>query len=292
MSPHFISSAISCLFFTALALFIATQGWLLNYFFPYTNNSKILCAFPATWVLSEWVRSWAFTGFPWLLVGYSQINSPLKGFAPLLSVFGVSLFTILSAALILNAIIQSRQERTKIAYYNLLGLAAIWTLGAMLNLIHWTQPQGQPFQVSLVQANIPQELKWTAEQVEPTLELYKQLSEQHWDSQLVIWPEGAIPMALNDAEDFIDQISNQAKKHNATLITGIPVQNTHTENYYNAVISIGSSAGYYLKHRLVPFGEYVPMAKNGLDIYLEILQIPTPYFIADNKMVTPHGITK
>ncbi len=285
--PVIGAGTLTLLFISVLALFPAAQGWLLNRYFPKTNFSKVLCAFPALWVLFEWSRSWIFSGFPWLFIGYSQTYSPLKGYAPIFSIYGLSLATVLSAALIVNTIMKFRKKQRLAAYLSLFVFAALWALGGLLTWVPWTKPVGNPFQVSLVQANIPQQLKWRPEQVMPTLTQYKSLSQTHWDSQVVIWPEAAIPAPLEDVMDFVDEMSDTAKLHHAQLITGIPIKNIQNNRYFNAVISVGNQGvGYYLKHRLVPFGEFVPFEK-WLGRLFDFLEVPMSDFTPDRGFVEP-----
>jgi len=276
--PPWGAGALTAVFIATLALFPACQGWLLNRYFPKTNYAKMLCAFPALWVFFEWVRSWLFSGFPWLFIGYSQTQTPLKGFAPLLSVYGVSLAVVFSAALLVNAALRLKQKQRLAAYLSLLVFVLLWTAGALLNQIPWTQPEGRPLQVSLIQANIPQQLKWLPEQIQPTLQQYKDLSANHWDSQVVIWPEAAIPAPLDNVTDFVNEMSDTAKLHHAQLIAGIPVKSSDNDGYFNAVISVGNDgAGYYLKHRLVPFGEFIPL-QQWLGRIFDLLQVPMSDF--------------
>ena len=103
-----------------LGLFPAVNGYLLNRYFPVLNSTKIICAFPAIWLLLEWTRSWIFTGFPWLYLGYTQLNSPLKGYAPVFSVYGVSLAVLVSSSLLLNAIpsLDKKNTRASISLYS------------------------------------------------------------------------------------------------------------------------------------------------------------------------------
>lgn len=273
-SPVWLASFITAGFVALLAIFPALNGYLLNRFFPYTHFTKILLAFPAIWVLLEWSRSWLFTGFPWLSIGYSQINSPLRGYAPFFSVYGVSLAVLISSGCIVLAIIKAYQKEYKLVYYNLLGLIFLWTVGGCLNFISWTHPVGKPIEVSLIQGNVAQEIKWTQDAIQPTLDLYKKLSAPHWNSRIVIWPEGAIPIDLNDAKNFLDEMNTIAKKNNSALITGIPIKAEDKNAYYNSAIVLGKGEGRYDKHRLVPFGEYIPLAPY-LNKLLDILNMPT-----------------
>lgn len=256
-----------------LSLFPALNGFLLNRFFPKTNLSKLLCAFPAIWVFLEWVRAWIFSGFPWLFIGYSQITSPLKGYAPILSVYGVSLVTLLSSGLIVAIFCQPKKKISYILY-----LILIWIIGAALSFITWTKPHGAPIKISLVQGNIAQDVKWSPNHVQPTLDHYVELTESHWDSKIIIWPESAVPLPLEYATDFIANLSREAHDHHTTLITGIPIRAADQQSFYNAVIALGEGDGIYTKHRLVPFGEYIPL-RNLFGRLLDLLQVPMSDFI-------------
>lgn len=269
-----------------LALFPALTGYFLNRYFPYPDRSRLFYAFPALWVLLEWFRSWVFTGFPWLLLGNTQIHSPLRGYAALVGVYGLSLLVLISSGLLIQIVTQARAKQwKKIALYCSLFLS-IWIGGAVLTLFKWTTPFGKPITVSLVQGNIPQEMKWSPESIQPTLNTYRKLTEAHWTSSLIVWPESAIPIPLQNADDFIRALDTAAKKQNVALITGIPVRISDTQNYYNAVIALGKGTGYYFKHRLVPFGEYTPFS-HWFSKLLTMLDIPMSDFIAATDHPVP-----
>ena len=271
--PIWLSVIITMGFVLILALFPATNGYVFNRYFPKTSPAKIICVFPATWVLFEWIRSWIFTGFPWLFLGYSQMDSPLKGYAPFMSVYAVSLAVAVSSALLLSAILSFKREQAKNAYFYLFGLALIWALGGSLSFLSFTKSDGKPFQVSLVQGNVPQELKWVPEHLQPTLDLYQHLTEQHWDSKIIIWPEAAVPITLQDAQDYLAGITTQATKHDAAVITGIFIKSPQSHEYYNSVITLGKGSGLYIKQHLLPFGEFTPI-KRYIGKLLDFFQIP------------------
>jgi apolipoprotein N-acyltransferase len=286
-APIWLSLVITLGFINILALFPAGMGYVLNRYFPKLNDTKILCAFPAIWVFLEWIRGFIFTGFPWLTLGYSQIHTPLKGYAPIFSVHGVSLVTLISAALIFNALRYLKPKKNiEIINQHIFTLAVIWIVGGGLSFIHWTHPIGAPIQVSLVQGNIPQEIKWSPEALMPTLKQYQQLTAKHWDSKIIIWPEGAIPVPLQSAQEFIEDTTTTARKYNTTIVSGIPIKANDREGYYNAVIATGTGHGVYLKRRLVPFGEYIPF-ENHLHNLLAILNIPMSDFIVNRKYFPP-----
>jgi len=257
----FLAGLITAALIAILAVFPALVGYILNRYFPYNDYSKLFFAFPAIWLLFEWVRSWIFTGFPWLYLGSSQITSPLKGYAPIFSVYGVSLAVLASASLLVSITLKLRDKNYKTAITQASFLLAIWVIGGLLCFKSWTEPQGKPIQVSLVQGNIEQNLKWSYDQIIPTLSHYQRLTDAHWGSKIIIWPEAAIPISLQQAQSFLETLANSAKEHQATVITGIPAKHGVDNTYYNAIVAVGSDYSYYLKRRLVPFGEYTPFPR-------------------------------
>ncbi len=258
-APVLLAAIITGGFIALLALFPALNGYLLNRFFPEKNGRKMICAFPALWVLLEWMRSWFCTGFPWVLLGDSQLYSPLKGFAPVYGVYGVSLVVLVCSGILVHAISNTIKGKYKSVYGSLFSFILLWLIGGALTFITWTQPQGKPIQVSLVQGNIPQDIKWSPEHLQPTLERYLSLTRAHWDSPIIIWPEAAIPLPLRNAIGFIMPLNDEANAHHVSLITGIPIKKEYSDEYFNAVIVIGKDNDVYLKHHLVPFGEYTPL---------------------------------
>jgi apolipoprotein N-acyltransferase len=259
-------------FILILAGLIAVQGFLFTYYFPKNNGRKLLLAFPASWVLFEWVRSWILTGFPWLFLGYSQMASPLRGLAPLVSVYGVSFATAWTSA-VLVSLFYNFPKRLKL--FIGIGLLGLWLGCAALTTIHWTQPLGKPLKVSLIQGNVPILMKWDVAQLQKTLLLYKKLTEQHWDSQIIVWPEGAITLYNTHAQIYLNQLKNAANYHKTAILTGIPI--FLEDRAYNGMVVLGEGDGIYLKRHLVPFGEYIPL-QSWLGGLLQFLNLPMSNF--------------
>lgn len=294
ISIHFFGDVSSLLagFITAcliafMAIFPGLVCYLTNYYFPSHEATKIICAFPALWVLSEWIRSWIFTGFPWLLLGYSQTNSPLKGYAPLLGVYGVSLATLLTSAFLLNALLQYKQHRYQQAYLNLFACLSLWIFGALTSLIPWTQPNGNPLSISLVQGNIPQSVKWSPEHLQLSFDRYEKLTEPLWGkSKLIIWPEAAIPLPLREAASFIENMDQKAQQSGSQLILGIPIKAQNANGYYNAIITLGKEKKVYTKRHLVPFGEYTPLSNLFANLF-KLMNIPMSDIVPGNLSQEP-----
>jgi apolipoprotein N-acyltransferase len=246
---------LTALFVAVLALFPALLGYLAARFLRAPDGLRLTLIFPAAWTLIEWLRGWILTGFPWLNLGYSQIDAPLRGFAPLVGVYGVTLAVALSAGLLAVFILSGRRAQL----FALTGLVLLWFGGALLARIDWTEASGAPLRVSLVQGNIPQDSKWSPELVQRTLDLYADLTRRHWDSRLILWPEAAITAFYHEvAGDYLSGLAREARAHGTDIVLGIPVREPGTRRYFNSLLAISDQPGFYHKRHLVPFGDYLP----------------------------------
>jgi apolipoprotein N-acyltransferase len=247
---------LSALFVGVLAVFPMLLGYLAARFLRAPDWLRLALLFPAAWTLIEWFRGWVLTGLPWLNLGYSQIDAPLRGFAPLAGVYGVTLAVALSAGLLAVLVLTGRHTRL----FALAGFVAFWFTGALLTRIDWTEASGPPLRVSLVQGNIPQDTKWSPEHVQHTLDLYAGLTRQHWDSRLVLWPEAAITAFYHEvAGDYLTGLAREARAHGTDIVLGIPVREPGTRRYFNSLLALSEQPGFYHKRHLVPFGDYLPL---------------------------------
>ena len=254
-TPAILAILMVGLFAAFLATFPAIFIYVFHRFYNKKNSPALLSilAFSALWFLYEWFRSWILTGFPWLFAGDAQLHTWLNGWAPILSVYGLSFFTALSAASLYYAFIKKN-----ITYLLLL---IIWPIGFMLQDIQWTQPTGE-LKVSAVQGNIAQEIKWLPEQRRPTLNAYLDQTRQHWDSDVILWPETAITELKDRFQVQLDFINEEALDNKTAIITGIPFRYTEGPfigEFHNSILAIGTGDGLYHKQKLVPFGEYIPL---------------------------------
>jgi len=264
-------AAIGTLAFCAiLSLYPAAAGWGFARLVR-APLSSVLIAFPAAWTLFEWLRGWVFTGVPWLALGYSQVDSPLAGFAPLIGVYGVSFATVLCAGLLV--VVTTGSLRARLAG----GVALVFAfgLGQLAKQIDWTSPQGAPLKVALLQGNIPQDLKFQADRYAMTLSIYKRLIEAS-TGQLVVLPETAIPRFLGTVDPgYLKDIAKIALERRADVLIGVPIRDPGGR-YFNSVVSVGASPSQrYDKSHLVPFGEFVPA---GFGWMVRTLAIPLADF--------------
>ena len=262
-----------------MALYPAAFGGLIARWGPPPGPARWLLIFPALWTLLDWVRSWLFTGFPWLAIGYSQIDAPLGQLAPYVGVFGIGWAATLSAGL-LWALLNSPCWWARLGW---LGLLAALCLGAWsLRQLTWVEPAGPPLRVAIVQGNITQDRKWNPDALDETLTRYVQLSlpEQN-HSDVIIWPETAIPALLDEVRPFVATLAGVAQQAGVDYIAGLPTGSRETGVFHNSIIGIGRMSGLYHKRRLLPFGEYLPL-RGLLLIFRNWVDIPMADFTPGN----------
>jgi apolipoprotein N-acyltransferase len=248
-------------FVAGLGLLLALAAWLWARWLRRSEAPLAdALAFAALWLAQEAFRSWFLTGFPWLYAGYSQLDGPLAGLAPVGGVWLLSFVLALSAALLVN-LVQLRARKAFLAIAIVL-LAAPWVAGLALKGHAWTTPAGEPLKVAAMQGNIEQNLKWDPAQLNAQLALYRDLSFSAEPTDLIIWPETAVPVLKAQAAGYLQAMDRFANERQAALITGVPIRQANARGeprYYNAVSVFGQGEGDYLKQKLVPFGEYVPL---------------------------------
>ena len=240
-----------------MALYPAALGGLIARWGLPPGPARWLLIFPALWTLLDWVRSWLFTGFPWLAIGYSQTDAPLGQLAPYIGVFGVGWAVVLSAGL-LWTLLNSTRWRARLGWLGL--LAALWLGTWGLGQISWVESAGPVLRVAIVQGNVTQDRKWDPDALDETLTRYVQLSlpEQN-QSDVIIWPETAIPALLDEVRPFVAALAGVAQQAGVDYVTGIPTGSWETSVFHNSIIGVGRSPGLYHKRRLLPFGEYLPL---------------------------------
>ncbi len=238
-----------------LALYPALVGYGVRRLGIVDRRAQLLVLMPAAWVLAEWVRGWFFTGFTWLQLGYSQLDSPLKGLAP---VGGIHLsgWAVAASAGLLALIVCERRARP---WAWIAVLVVIWAGAGLLAMVRWTAPAGDAIRVALVQGNMSQDRKWLAEMRGPTLERYLTLTRAHWDADLIVWPESALPGLRASFDGYVERLAREARAHDSHVVFGVPVLDRDKQRFYNSVFVVGRREMVYHKRHLVPFGEYLPL---------------------------------
>lgn len=265
-TPAWLATLMVAFVAVVMGLLSGLQGWI---YARLKLDRQALLGFPALWALFEWLRSWLFTGFPWLYLGYAYIDTPLSGFAPVGGVFLVSLLVVLTSVGMLQLLRPaSSRQRAVLAT----ALASLWAVGLGLQQIEWTRASGNPVSISIIQGNIPQDMKWNVEMQDQTIAIYEKLSEKEWGRDVVLWPEAAITKFLHEAIPDLERIDARAAASHSAFVTGIPYLEPGGPplRFFNSVLAVGDGRGLYHKQRLVPFGEYIP--------FEDVLRGALPFF--------------
>jgi len=222
---------------------------------------------PAAWVLLEYIRGHLFTGFPWALLGYSQyLNLPVIQIADITGAWGVSFLVIMVNVLVYKVIGHGSWVIGKKQNLLLAILLLFLSLGYGIYKLHLSPITYHlsPIKISVIQSNISQDLKWNKSSRDFIMERYFSISNGALKDKpdLIIWPEAALPVVLEEEPSYYERAKDFVKEANAPLLFGAVTLRDNI--YYNSALLIsteGQLLGKYDKLHLVPFGEYIPLRK-------------------------------
>jgi apolipoprotein N-acyltransferase len=258
-----------------LALYFAFFGLIVS-------RRSVLCTWysvlfiPSLWVVLEYLRSHLLTGFPWALLGYSQyLNLPIIQIADITGVWGVSflvmmvnllVYQVLSTVYRASVLRKNKKETLSIITWFLPFLIIFLSLGygfyklsATPNTEHRT-----PIKISVIQGNIPQELKWDPNSKDFIIDRYISLTRQALKDRpdLIVWPEAALPVVLEEEPVFYEKTKDFVREIKIPLLLGAVTSKDNL--YYNSALLISAEGRLLYKYdklHLVPFGEYIPLRK-------------------------------
>lgn len=271
-----LAGALVTGFVAFMALFSLPIGWFVGLLKRRQNNLKVFrlgLGFIGSWVLMEWLLTWFLTGFPWLFAGHAMLGTPLQGYAPIFGVLGVSLLTLGCGVAVVVATDGSQTNRFR-GYAVALPLLLMGT-GAVLDAQTWTQPAGR-YEAALVQGNIDQAIKWNEDQRTVNVRKHLQLSEKHWNADVLVWPEFALTLYGQDASAVTDMLHQRGQATATNVIVGMPDlqwQDQKSYQIFNVARGLGLATGQFAKHHLVPFGDYVPL-QDYLRGVIEFFDLP------------------
>jgi apolipoprotein N-acyltransferase len=258
LAPIWLTLVLQAALVALMAAYSAALCFLANRFWLKAGATRDWLVLPALWVLLEWLRGWALSGFPWLSLGYAFIDSPLAGWAPLLGVYGVT-WAAAYAAVALTVLLTPGLPVAR-RWSALAVLAGLFLLPALMARHDWTHPAGPAFAVAAVQGAVSQDVKWQENNRAATLERYTRLTGDAWGARLIVWPEAALPILAPDLREFLQALQAAGRQHGADFAVGLVNYKPETNQYFNGLLVLSDTGGgWYYKRHLVPFGEYFPV---------------------------------
>ena len=254
-----------------MALYLFIAGWFIGRL-TQGEPMQLLLTAPAVWVVVEWLRGWVLTGFPWMAFGYANVDSAFAGYAPVAGVYGVTFAVVLTAAALLATLMTSGMQRI----FSLVFVFLPWVVGGGLTLVDWTEEAGAPIRTTILQAGVSQDQKWLPEYRQPTLNYYRDSTRIARESEIVVWPEVAIPSLSSREAGYLSQLQLDARENGQTILLGIleDVERRGDRVIYNSVIALdGTRQQVYRKRHLVPFGEYFPVPAKVRD-WMRMMSLP------------------
>lgn len=281
-----LSAFITLVFVFYLAIYLGLVALVYNRIAIRCNALLTCFLFSSLWILGEYLRATIMGGFPWLLVGFGQIDTPLGNLLPVIGVYGVGFLACLAATFLTMSTQTSHRQR----YLFIAAFVAILLTPSLLEQKSWTTTHDKQVSVGVIQANLSMRNKWDESLFWQLLDRYQRsVNKLINNKMLIVLPESAIPLPASYINDFLEAIHQKAKKAGSSVVLGIPepsdAEHTH---YYNSLITLGKAHGHYLKQHLVPFGEFSPPLFEKL---LSWLAIPAANLIpgsANQPLVKVH----
>jgi apolipoprotein N-acyltransferase len=230
------------------------------------------------WTTFEWLRGQLFTGFPWAGIAETQVDGPFFAWAPIAGGLACTWAVLAIAGFI-------SQSKTSLSSKFIVSVSFI-SVSQILGLASFTQPIGEPIDLTLIQGNFPQSLKFNPQYLQTQVNFYEQSIRESKDT-LVIAPETALPIPQQYIpHSFFKNLSNNNPKKN--ILIGI-VGESSTGQFSNSALGLQVNKDHYKynKSHLVPFGEFVPW---GFQWFVDAMHIPLGDFYRGSKTQDPFMI--
>jgi apolipoprotein N-acyltransferase len=264
----------------SIPLYLLLAAWLALFFGGATLVARVgeqmgiksALSLPFAWVAFDFIRSWLLSGFPWAMLGHSQYRTlPLIQVADLCGVYGITALIVLANVVLYRAFRAAAGSDVPYPVKSLAVLLLLFTCTLLYGFQKLNAPAPgnvKPVRTALIQGNIPQDVKWSPEFRNRTIDTYERLSRSAAANgvDLVVWPESAVPFFFQDEPEPAARIRSLARELSASLMIGSPAHELVNGKrvFLNSVFMIDSSGetvGRGDKLHLVPFGEYVPLGR-------------------------------
>ena len=278
LMPAVLAGAATAAFCAYLAIYPALALGIAHRLFP-NITWRLAVGLPAFWMIAEWLRGSAFTGFPWLAGGYAHTDGPLAGWAPTLGMYGITLMAALLAGAI-SLLMFPRRLPTRRYGWAAAVCVVVLAGGWFGRTQSWTAPTGSPINVRLVQANVPQNLKFEPDGIARAFSTHLQLMQQGQAESLdlVALPESIFPVPMQYVPpSYLQTFRDFAQQRKAAVIFGVFLEEPRG-HYFNSAVAYLSNESpddanlrRYSKRHLVPFGEFIPP---GFRWFVDLMKMP------------------
>ncbi|WP_216865852.1 apolipoprotein N-acyltransferase [Polynucleobacter wuianus] len=277
---------LSCAAVFLLSAYMALYFSIASIAIPLFQRSKLSgLLLAASWVVTEFLRGYIFTGFPWMGLAESQVNGP---FAPIAPIFGGLACTFL-AIWISWELLQLRKRVTFSASIILIAIG----LAQIAGLANFTKPFGEPISVRLIQGNFEQTLKFNPQAIGQQIDFYASEIKKE-SADLIIIPETAFPWPQNNLPSgLLNYLQDFSNVSSSNILLGL-IGETSTDRgmqYTNRATGLSPNAPTYQydKAHLVPFGEFIPP---GFYWFIKAFNVPLSDFAKGNLEQAPFNILR
>ena len=259
-----------------LSLFPAAFAVVLGRLARTLGPSTAMACAPPVWIASELGRQYVWDGFPWALLGYSQVTVlPIAQLASVTGVYGVSALLVLASSALAALAIERGRTRVWLPAVATITIAVVGLWGRARVADGSLASSGEPVRVAVVQGNIAQDEKWDPALRDAIVSRYLEMTRRaiQGGATFIIWPESSMPVYFEEDLVRASGVRRLARDHGVTLLIGsdqverartdAPVESLENR-FFNAAFLVkpdGTTGGVYRKMHLVPFGEYVPLQR-------------------------------
>jgi apolipoprotein N-acyltransferase len=289
-----VSIAVALALVAYLALYPALFALVCRRLIVAFGGAALLLS-PAVWVTTELGRAYLLTGFPWVLLGYSQARVlQIAQVASLFGIFGLSaLVALVNAVLAYLFFTRSLRARVMAVSVAVVCVVAASAWGTLRIHDGRLVGEGKPLEVGLIQGDVPQDEKWDAARASQIFQRYLQLTHAAATrgARLIVWPESSTPFLFEEDPYVHDTIRGLAVQTGSYILVGSDqIERTRPPKYYNAAFMVGPDGrtlAVYRKIHLVPFGEYVPL-KGLLFFAAPLVQAVSDFSAGEQAVLLPY----
>ncbi len=289
--PLYVGISTMVLLALYLSLYVSIFSVTVVYFSR--RGIREIYSAPIVWAILEYIKSHLLTGFPWENLAYSQYGIKLLiQISDITGIYGITFLIVFINCIVYDLLVTG--SRGKILPELVSGIIIVALIGGYgvyrIESVQDSLKDAKTVNVSLIQGNIDQSIKWDPQYQSDTLRIYRELSIEASKSEprLIVWPETAVPFYFQNIDKKHRDILDIAKNAGSYLLFGSPSYVRKNERYLlkNSAYMVspkGDIVGSYDKMHLVPFGEYVPLKK--LLFFVEKLVVGAGDFIPGKGIV-------